>query len=82
MGGLELPNLNKFNEATWIRRYLTGNGHWKNILNFHVDFNKILNTGIESIQNYTKSVTNVFWKKPFKHGLTYVILTCQKINKT
>ena len=60
MGGLKLPNLYKFNDAlktTWIRRYLTGNGNWKKSFKLSCWFSeKFLNTGSDTITEYSKSM--------------------------
>ena len=68
-GGLKFLDLKHYITAlksTWIRRFLTGNGIWKRILENVFDINLMLNTGNKYIDYCISKTANVFWKDAFK----------------
>ena len=64
-GGLRMIDLNAFITAlktTWIRRVVTSNGKWLDVVSKFIDINKLLNCGCHYPETIAKSCTNIFWK--------------------
>jgi hypothetical protein len=65
-GGLDMIDLNAFISAlktTWIRRIITSNGKWLDIVSKLIDINKLLNCGSHHYPEIiAKSCKNLFGK--------------------
>ena len=64
-GGLNMIDIFSFIIAlkcSWIRRFITGNGKWRNIVKMTIDPQKLYNCGVHYPENLIHKTDNSFWK--------------------
>jgi len=68
-GGLKMIDIFSFIIAlkcSWIRRLITGNGKWINIIKMTIDTQKLYNCGVHYPENLILKTENAFWKDTLK----------------
>ena len=64
-GGLKFLDLECYIaslKSTWIRRYITSDSKWKNILDCLINMNQLIQCGTEFISLSYQNTNNQFWK--------------------
>ena len=67
-GGLKMTNLTAFIDslkAAWIRRVIQSDKLRDHLNSLGIDFEKLILTGINKIEQCAQSCTNMFWKNVF-----------------
>ena len=68
-GGLKMINLSAFIKAlksTWLRRILSSDSKWLEILKVYLDVEKLMTCNTELIKEKSNTINNQFWKDVLK----------------
>ena len=80
-GGLKMINLKSFMNSmklTWLRRMVTSNSSWQEIISNKICFKELFSLGTSYIENILKNIKNKFWIDVLKAYSELI----QKINKS